>query len=233
MGLIALLYAIGGINEWTTRLPSAGLTLASVPLLYSLSRELFHQRLPAVFATLVYLTSLPVIRNGRFAMLDGAVLCFLLLLLWCLLPRPPLTTAICWRRAGRLGCSASLKGLLLGGLLGGIALAFLAWDTPRLLRQPYLWLGFLLGGIPVAGWYGAQWLHYGAAFWGNNLMDQSLARVWTDLEDNGGAALVLLAGAIEVRRSLDFVFAGGNQAGLDKPQFELGEAGAGLGRRAI
>ena len=183
-GLIAALYAIGGVNEWTARLPSASLTLASVPLLYGLGRELFHQRLPAIFTTLVYLTSLPVIRNGRFAMLDGAILCFLLLLLWCLL---------CARRDYRyllgagwaFGLLCLTKGVLLGGLLGGIALAFLAWDTPRLLRQPYLWVGLLLGSVPVAGWYGAQWLHYGAAFWGNNLVNQSLARVWTDVEDNG------------------------------------------------
>ena len=183
-GLIALLYAIGGINEWTARLPSAGFTLASVPLLYGLGRELFPQRLPAIFATLVYVTSLPVIRNGRFAMLDGAILCFLLLLLWCLL-RARRNYRWLLGAGWAFGLLCLTKGLLVGLLLGAIALAFLAWDTPRLLRQRYLWLGLLLGLVPVVGWYGAQWLHYGSRFLGNNLVEQSLARVWTDVEQNG------------------------------------------------
>ncbi|MBW4467126.1 MAG: glycosyltransferase family 39 protein [Pegethrix bostrychoides GSE-TBD4-15B] len=183
-GLIAMLYGLAGVHEWTARLPSAGLTLASVPLLYRLSRELFHQRLPAIFATLVYLTSLPVIRNGRFAMLDGAILCFLLLLFWALL-RSRRDYRWLLGVGGAFGLLCLTKGILVGLLLGGIALAFLAWDTPRLLRQPYLWLGLGLGLVPVAGWYGAQWLHYGTDFLGNNLVEQSLARVWTDVEENG------------------------------------------------
>ncbi|HEY9661511.1 MAG TPA: glycosyltransferase family 39 protein, partial [Allocoleopsis sp.] len=36
--LIAGFYAIGGVNEWTARLPSAILTAISVPLLYSVGR---------------------------------------------------------------------------------------------------------------------------------------------------------------------------------------------------
>lgn len=184
--LIAAFYAIGGVNEWTARLPGALLTMLSVPLFYGLSRELFYQRLPAVFATLVYLTSLPVIRNGRFAMLDGAVLCFTLLLVWCLVRA---------RRDYRYLLAAGLafgllcltKGVLVALLLGGMTLLFLAWDTPRLLRQPDLWLGLLLGSVPAIAWYGAQWMHYGAGFLGNNLVEQSLQRIWTDVEDNGAS----------------------------------------------
>lgn len=182
--LIAGLYAIGGVNEWTARLPSASLTILSVPLFYALSREVFYSRLPAIFATVVYLSSLPVVRNGRFAMLDGAILCFLLLMLWCLLRarrdyRYLLGTGLAF------GLLCLTKGILVAVLLGTIALLFLAWDTPRLLRQPYLWVGLLLGSVPAACWYGAQWLHYGSAFLGNNLVEQSLQRIWTDVEDNG------------------------------------------------
>lgn len=71
--LIAFAYAIGGVNEWTSRLPGALLTAISVPLLYGIGREIFVQRPPAVFSALVYLTLLPVVRHGRLAMLDGAV----------------------------------------------------------------------------------------------------------------------------------------------------------------
>ncbi len=40
-GLIALAYSCAGVNEWTTRLPSAILTALSVPSLYALARENF------------------------------------------------------------------------------------------------------------------------------------------------------------------------------------------------
>ena len=50
--LIALAYSIGGVNEWTSRLPGAMLTAISVPLLYSIGREIFHQRLAAIFSAL-------------------------------------------------------------------------------------------------------------------------------------------------------------------------------------
>lgn len=182
--LIAGLYALGGVNEWTARLPSASLTVLSVPLFYSISREMFHNRLPAVFATIVYLTSLPVARNGRFAMLDGAILCFLLLMLWCLL-RARRNYRYLLGAGLAFGLLCLTKGILVAVLLGTIALLFLAWDTPRLLVQPYLWVGLVLGSFPVACWYGAQWLHYGQTFLGNNLVEQSLQRIWTDVEDNG------------------------------------------------
>ncbi|MBF2076776.1 MAG: glycosyltransferase family 39 protein [Synechococcales cyanobacterium C42_A2020_086] len=183
-GLIALAYRLGGVTETMARLPSALLTAVSVPLFYRLAREVFHRRLPAVFAAMVYLTSLPVIRNGRFAMLDGAILFWLILMMFCLLRS---------RRDYRYLLGAGLgfgglcltKGVLVGVLLGGIGLGFLAWDTPRLLKSPFLWLGIGIGSVPVALWYGAQWLHYGSAFLGNNLVEQSLQRIWTDVEDNG------------------------------------------------
>lgn len=182
--LIATLYRIGGVNEWTARLPSAILTTLSVPLFYGVARSLFREQLPVILATGVYLTSLPVIRNGRFAMLDGAILCFLLLLFWCLLQA---------RRDYRfllgsglaIGLLCLTKGILVAALLGGIALLFLLWDTPRLLRQPYFWLGLLLGCFPAFCWYGFQWWHYGPTFLGNNLVEQSLQRIWTDVEENG------------------------------------------------
>ncbi|MEB3229473.1 MAG: glycosyltransferase family 39 protein, partial [Leptolyngbyaceae bacterium] len=80
--LVAIAYVMGGVNEWTARLPGALATAWSVPLLYGLCRELFPQRAIAIFTACTYLTLLPVVRHGRLAMLDGMVLlCFLGLLL--------------------------------------------------------------------------------------------------------------------------------------------------------
>lgn len=183
--LISLAYQIGGINEWTARFPSALLTALSVPLLYSIGLELFRHRTSAIFSAFVYLTLLPVIRQGRLAMLDGTILFFTLLMVWCVLrSRRDLRFALGSGLA--FGCLCLTKGIFLGFLLGAIAFFFLLWDTPRLLTSVYLWLGLGLGLVPVGLWYGAQWVHYGQGFIQNNLMNQSLSRIWEPVENHSG-----------------------------------------------
>ena len=39
-----------------------------------------------------------------------------------------------------------------------LGMVFLAWDTPRLLRNPYLWWGLGLGLLPLGLWFG--WMEY-------------------------------------------------------------------------
>jgi len=182
--LIALSYQLGGVNEWTARLPGALLTALSVPLLYLLGQELWGRQPPALLAAIVYLTLLPVVRHGRLAMLDGAILCFLILMLWFLLwSRRDLRA--CLGVGLSLGLIFLTKGLL-GVLLGAIALGFLAWDTPRLLTSPVFWLGLALGGLPAGLWFAAQWHHYGQTFVDTSVMSQSLDRVWTTVGNNSG-----------------------------------------------
>ena len=179
--LIGLCFAVGGVSEWTARLMPALLTAASVPLLYAIGRELFPRRSIAIFSTLVYLTLLPVVRNGRLAMLDGAVLCFLLGAMWCLLrSRRDLRYAL---GAGiGFGLICLTKGVMLGLLLGAIGFFFLVWDTPRLLTSRYLWGGLAIGTFPVAAWYFAQWVHYGQDFIDTNLVNQSFRRILETVE---------------------------------------------------
>ncbi len=183
--LIALCYRAWGVNEWTARLPGALLTATSVPLLYGVGREIFFQRSAAVFAALVYLTSLPVVRQGRLAMLDGAILCFFLAMMLCLLRS---RRDLRWGLGVGLGfsCLCLTKGIL-GILLAAIGLVFIAWDTPRLLTSLYLWTGFGLGCIPVALWYGAQFYRYGEAFLATHVWDQSFKRVSDSVENNRGS----------------------------------------------
>ncbi|CBN54266.1 MULTISPECIES: ArnT family glycosyltransferase [Kamptonema] len=183
--LIALCFGVGGVNEWMARLAPAMLSASSVPLLYAIGRELFQQRLSAIFSALVCLTLLPVVRHGRLAMLDGAVLCFLLIMVLCVLrSRRNLRYAL---GAGiSFGLICLTKGVLLGLLLGAIAFFFLLWDTPRLITSRYLWTGFAIGIFPVIAWYTAQWLHYGPQFLSANLLDQSLRRVWEPVGNHKG-----------------------------------------------
>jgi len=180
--LIALTYAIGGVNEWTSRLPGALLTALGVPILYSIGREIFHCRTPAVFSALVYLAMLPVARHGRLAMLDGAVVSFFLFTVWCLL-RSRRNLRYCLGVGIGLGLIGLTKGIV-GLLLGAIALLFLFWDTPRLLSSWYLWGGMAIGSLPVVAWYAAQWWHYGQQFTDRAVVDQSFSRIWQAVENH-------------------------------------------------
>lgn len=193
--LISWSYSLGGVNEWTTRLPGAMLTAISVPVLYGIGREIFPQRLGAIFAALIYLTLLPVVRHGRLAMLDGAMLCFFVLMVWCLL-RSRRDLRYCLGVGIGFGLMCLTKGIL-GVLLGAIAFVFLFWDTPRLLTSFYLWIGLIIGSIPVALWYALQLLKYGQFFITNSLFSQSFERIWTPVENHTGPGWYYLLEILE------------------------------------
>ena len=183
-GLMALSYTLFGIHEWTTRLPGALLSAASIPLLYQVGREIFPLHLTAILGSAVYFTLLPVVRHGRLAMLDGTAVFFFLILLVGVLRS---------RRDQRwsLGLALGLAGMgltkgLLAVLLLAIVLVFVAVDTPRLFCAPSWWLGVGLGILPVLLWYSLQGLHWGWSALGFSLGDQGVDRVWTTVERNGG-----------------------------------------------
>ena len=184
--LIALSYKIGGVDEFTTRLPGAFLSACGVPLLYGVGREIFRYRLSAMFAAGVYLTLLPVVRHGRLAMLDGTAISFFLLLLLCLLKSRQDRRWAVGVGVG-LGFVSFTKGLLVVPL-GAIALGFLFADGQvALLSSLHLWLGILLGTAPVLTWYAAQWQHYGTSFVQVHFQSQGLERLSESVENHGGA----------------------------------------------
>ena len=127
---------------------------------------------------------LPLVRHGRLAMLDGAVVCFFLFMLWCLL-RSRRNLRYCLGVGIGFGLICLTKGAL-GLLLGAIALMFILWDTPRLLTSWYMWAGIALGSFPVVLWYAAQWLHYGHSFTEQAIVNQSLRRIWASVEEHAG-----------------------------------------------
>jgi 4-amino-4-deoxy-L-arabinose transferase-like glycosyltransferase len=155
--ITAFAYQWGGVTPLMTRLPGTLLASLSVPLIYSLGREIFTIPRKAIFASFIYLTLLPVLSYSRLATLDGAVLFLIVALMWCM-ARSRRDLRYCLGAGLSLGTLCLLKGL--GGVVWlGIILAFLAWDTPRLLSCGYFWGGIFLGCAPMLGWYGAQW-HY-------------------------------------------------------------------------
>ncbi|MBW4448266.1 MAG: glycosyltransferase family 39 protein [Spirirestis rafaelensis WJT71-NPBG6] len=182
--LIAWTYSLLGVNEWTTRLPGAMLTAISVPLLYCIGREIFRQRWAAIYSALIYLTMLPVVRHGRLAMLDGAVICFFMVMMLCVL-RSRRDLRYCLGIGIGFGLICLTKGML-GILLGAIAFLFLLWDTPRLLTSWYMWTAITIGSIPIIFWYGSQWIHYGESFARIGIIGQSLNRIGTNVENHSG-----------------------------------------------
>jgi len=194
--LIALCFRVWGEHEWTARLPGALLSAATVPLLFVTVRELWQRRLEAIFSSLVLLTWLPVVRLGRLAMLDGAIVCFFVLAInFVLRSRRDLRYALGFGGAIALMCLT--KGLL-GVCLGGLLLIFLAWDTPRLLWQPWFWYGVGLGSFPAVIWYALQIQQYGSEFFGVHFGTQAINRLWSVVEANQGAPWYVAYYAIEL-----------------------------------
>ncbi len=185
--LIAFCYHFGGVTEFTTRLPGAFFSACSVPLLYLVARELFIESLPALFSAGVYLTLLPVVRHGRLAMLDGMVVAFFLLLLVFLLKSRSnsywaIGIGLC------LGTITFIKGLLVIPL-AVIVVSFLFADKQlNLLKNRYLWLGLLLGNLPIVAWYMAQWQHYGTTFLQVHFQNQGLERISKAVEGHNQPA---------------------------------------------
>ena len=174
---IAVTYRFFGVSEWSTRIVPALISACSVPLLYLIGREVFVARSTAILSALVYLTLLPAVRHGRVAMLDGAIACWFCLAVWCLLQgrtnrRWLLGTGLA------IGAICLTKGIMMGVLLGGIIILFVAWDYPKLLQSLYLWSSLILGIVPAIAWYTAQYLHYGEQFLGISLGTQTFNRIW-------------------------------------------------------
>ena len=180
---IALSYRLFGISEWSTRLVPAVISAFSVPLVYLIARELLFSFPAAIFSATVYLTLLPIARHGRVAMLDGAIACWFCLGVWCLL-RGRKHSAWLLGTGIALGLICLTKGIMIGVLLGGILIIFLAWDSPKLLQTFYFWCCLLIGVLPAIAWYLLQYQHYGAAFLGISLGDQTFNRIWIPVSTN-------------------------------------------------
>jgi 4-amino-4-deoxy-L-arabinose transferase-like glycosyltransferase len=183
--LIAICYHIGGVQEFTTRFPGAFLTALGVPLLYLIGSLAFRENLPALFSALVYLTLLPVVRHGRLAMLDGMTISFFLLLLFCILKardnkKYALGIGIC------LGLITLTKGMLVLVLAGIAGLFIIANKQLAILKNPWLWIGMLLGNAPAVAWYIAQWQHYGNIFLEVHFQSQAFDRLGKAVEGNTG-----------------------------------------------
>jgi len=183
--LINLSYHLGGINEFTTRLPCALLTAVGIPLLYLVGRNIFHTQLPAILSSLVYLTSLPILRHGRLAMIDGMVNTFLILCILSLLKskKQPLWILGFGIGLGMIALSKGILAIALGGVLG---VYMLLSDYSKLFKSNLFWIGLLIGFSPVFIWYYFQINFYGEKFIEVHFFQQNFDRLSTAVEGNKG-----------------------------------------------
>lgn len=151
-GAMALSFKYLGISEWSARIPGATLGALSVPFFYWLGREVFDRWCSATFATMVYLTLLPVLQQGRLAMADGATLCFFVIILGMALRA---RRNVHWSFGVGAGLSLIClsQGLGFGLVLGLILLFYLNLDTPTILRNQRFWIGLGIGLYPASAWY--------------------------------------------------------------------------------
>jgi 4-amino-4-deoxy-L-arabinose transferase-like glycosyltransferase len=137
---------------WLLLVANGMATALSVPLLYSLGKETFRLRLPALLSAIIYLTFLPIFIYGRTASLNGFILLLEILLFTCgLRSRRDLRWSL------GVGLSAGILILFnhwLGFLFIITLFTFLCWDTPRLITSGYFWLGSILGSVFPLAYYG-------------------------------------------------------------------------------
>jgi 4-amino-4-deoxy-L-arabinose transferase-like glycosyltransferase len=168
-GLTALSMLAFGFGEFAVRLPAAILSSLSVPLLYLTARELRLDRRTATFSALVLLTLLPMLINGRLAMLDGPSTTFMLAMSWFLLQAPERPVMV-WPAGIAFMLMCMTKGLL-GPLLGFCVLLAVIWDTPSMLRSLRLWVAMAAACVVPLVWLASQAVHFGS--------DMVTALVWT------------------------------------------------------
>lgn len=175
-----------GISEFSTRFPCALLTAFGVPLLYLVGNNLFSKQQPAILGSLVYLTLLPMVRHGRLAMIDGMINTFLIFSIFSLVKskQQPLWSIGFGVGLGLIALSKGILALALGGVLG----MYILWDNPKIvLKNMMLWLGLLIGFLPVMIWYYLQINYYGEQFIQVHFLQQNFDRLSTAVEGNSGS----------------------------------------------
>jgi 4-amino-4-deoxy-L-arabinose transferase-like glycosyltransferase len=162
--LIALSYLVFGINEDTARLPSAIAFIASVFLVYRLGLLMLTPRIAALGAAI--LSVIPIsLQYARLGTQDTVLVFVELLGIWALLEGERQRARIFSLLTGAtLGWGFLIKGFMI--IPAAIALLPYLIGSHRLHRHclnPWLYIGLILGCVPVAGWLWAAIAQYGMA----------------------------------------------------------------------
>jgi 4-amino-4-deoxy-L-arabinose transferase-like glycosyltransferase len=140
--LIAGCYSLFGISEGVVRLPSAIAYFLSVFLTYRIGIHLLTPRLAWIGAAIFSVIPL-VAQYGRLGTQDMVLVCIELTAIWALLNQWRILAGACF------GLGFMIKGFMV--IPAAVALLpFLLYR--KHLLNPRIYIGLILGAIPVAGW---------------------------------------------------------------------------------
>jgi 4-amino-4-deoxy-L-arabinose transferase-like glycosyltransferase len=190
MWLISASYAVGGINEWAARLPSAIAALATVLLSLRWVYELRKSYTAVFFTMAAYFIMFPFITASYFINFDTIVGVFILTALYSW-----------WKAYSGAGTKDSAKWFLVWGIALGlgvmtknivgflplvpIGLTVLFDRNFKFFKNKFFWYGVLALVLIAAPWHIYQSFIAGKAFWDNYLLYHVVQRATTNLEGNG------------------------------------------------
>ncbi|MBD2134354.1 glycosyltransferase family 39 protein [Sphaerospermopsis sp. FACHB-1094] len=169
--LIALTYQIFGINEFSARLPSIISCIISVILTYQIGKILLNRQI--AFLAAIILCLMPIwIFEGRSATQNTPLVCVELLGIWALLRGEELGNKqqkqkILWGilAGATFGLGFLIKGFMI--ILPGVAIIpYLIFRNKqhRYLENLGIYLGLIIGFIPVIIWLTLSCLKYNSFF---------------------------------------------------------------------
>lgn len=169
--LIALTYQIFGINEFSARLPSIISCIISVILTYQIGKILLNRQV--AFLAAIILCLMPIwIFEGRSATQNTPLVCVELLGIWALLRGEELGNKqqkqkILWGilAGATFGLGFLIKGFMI--ILPGVAIIpYLIFRNKqhRYLENIGIYLGLIIGFIPVIIWLTLSCLKYNSFF---------------------------------------------------------------------
>jgi 4-amino-4-deoxy-L-arabinose transferase-like glycosyltransferase len=181
-----------GLNETALRLPSALASGLTVLVLYGIARLGFGRIRPALLSALVLLTTLPFVKAGRMAMLDGPLTLAFSLGVFCFLMA---------RRDARwsvgLGLALALTWMIKGPLALLLLLvlsAYALWEREaRVWRSPWFLAGLLAGLALVLPWYVLEWQRHGMAFVSSHFGNHVVGRALSTMDQHTGGPWFYLA----------------------------------------
>jgi 4-amino-4-deoxy-L-arabinose transferase-like glycosyltransferase len=206
--LISISFWIGGINEWTARIPSALAAILTVGLSLRWVYELRKSYSATILTAICFFIMFPFITTAYFVQIDSIVGFFVLLALYAW-----------WKKWYMVWGIAIGLGVLTKNIVGFFPIApiiiYQAIEKDfTFLKLKQFWQAILAGAILILPWHIYQSFAYGKEFWNNYFFYHVLKRYSSSLENNG-APFWYFFQLVFLRYGLAFlVFAGSLFAGL-------------------
>lgn len=182
--LISIAYAIGGVNEWTARIPSALAAIGTVALSLRWVWEIRKSHFAVIFTMAGFYIMFPFITAAYFVNLDTIVGFFVLgaLYSWWKSKNNHNWYFVFGLAIGLGVMTKSVVGLF--PIIPIVIYQILSWDFSFLRAKKY-WYGIILSLIIILPWHAYMSLTVGYPFWDNYFVYHVLERYSTSLETNG------------------------------------------------